>query len=504
MLAGAVALSSWAVPALGKTPGTDKGGEKSEKDAAKKKDVVILKSGKTVEGFVLEENDREIKMRVVVAGIEATTTYAKSDILEIKRGQGPAVGKDVKAATATGTPLTKKGDADKDADEAKAEDDATADETKSTLYVVELEGRFAFDISKSPLAEVFEEADKYFKDGVPGSGEMSGKTVVDPSKRERNIVVLKMNTESQPGFGSVFQSEEIGPVVEDQIVQRGRRVVFWVEQATGGSAFMPFISPEIYFTSEGMLGGIADLDTFSSGDKMVDEKLIGAFMGHAEGFAIKGGYQDHIPALRAMLRAHYWLAVKFEGGKPVYLQQEPTESDGPGWTILSDDADGKNKDEETALEGNDIFTLEPDWASKLGISDGIADTTDDLAFRLGIEHNYTVVEGKKNGGQKAIDAWKSGLEEALRQARPPQGESDERPGRLWVKLSELNLGGAQDDAERRRIRGQRMSTLREIRAIFTRYGEVLDPSRQSIARLDTMIAQEQLEAERENRARRGN
>lgn len=496
MLAGAVALSSWAVPtALGKSPGSDKAGEK---DAAKQKDVVILKSGKTVEGFVLEENDREIKMRVVVAGIEATTTYAKSDILEIKRGQGPAIAKDVKAAAGTGTPLTKKADAD----DAKAEDDATADASKATLYVVELEGRFAFDVSKTPLMNVFEEADKYFKDGVPGSGEMAGKTVVDPSKRDRNIVVLKMNTASEPGFGSVFQSEEIGPVVEDQIVQRGRRVVFWVEQATGGSAFMPFISPEIYFTSEGVLGGIADLDTFSSGDKMVDEKLIGAFMGHAEGFAIKGGYGDHIPALRAMLRAQYWLAVKFEGGKPIYLQHEPTESDGAGWTILSDDGEGKNKDEETALKGDDIFSLNNEWASKLGISDGVADTTDDLAFRLGIEHNYKVVEGKKNGGQKAVESWKSGLEEALRQARPPQG-NDDRPGRLWVKLAELNLGGAQDDADRRRIRGQRMSTLREIRAIVTRYGEVLDPNRQFIAQLDTMIAQEQLEAERENRARRG-
>lgn len=477
------------------------------KDPAKKEkaapdtttpDRVVLRSGKIVDGRILEETDTQITMNVVVAGISAKTTYPKADILEIKRNVNPVVDKAVKASDSSKADMVKK-DAEKKAAEEPAPLAADEEDTNLVrLYVVELKGRFGFDISKTALTNLFIEADKELNDTVPGTGEMEGKRVVDPNRREKNIIVLKLECGSEPEFGSIFATENIAPVVKEQIVDKGRRVVFWIERATGGAAVFPFVSSDIYFTPEGRLGGVVDLDEFSSGDHMVDEKLISAYMAHAEGFLIKGGYQEHVAALRAMLRKHIWLLVRFEGGKPIYLDHEPKDEEtSHEWTILSDDGDGENKDE-AVLEGNDLFLLEPDWAEKLGLSDGTVETIDDLAFRLGVQRNYKEVE--KNKGQKAVDAWKTGIDEALKNINP-EDRPEMRQGRLWREFNEIDIDG--DFNERKRDRGRKISLLKQIREIANKYSEVLDPSGNGRARLDVQIATLQLEAEEDARGNRG-
>lgn len=456
-------------------------------------DRLLLKSGKVVDGRILEESEAGVVMLVYVSGISARTTYSRVEIAEIRRGVNPpplTKASRVEAGTVPAKPKQEpKGEG------AQAVD--ASDPTLARLYVVELKGRFAFDISETPLRRVFEEADKHFNDLIPGSGVMEGKKVVDPARRDLNMVVLKMDCFSEPGYGTIFQTEKIAPVVKEQIVDKGRRVVFWVKLAAGGAAVLPFISPDMYFTPDGKLGGIADLDEFSSGDKMVDEKLISAFMGHAEGFAIKGGYGEHIPALRAMLRKHLWLLVRFEGGRPIYSDRNPKEADPAyDWVILSDDAEGENKDKE-ALRGNDLFLLEPDWAEKLGISDGTAEAIDDLAFHLGVHRHYEAIESNK--GQKAVDDWKKGLDEAVKLVNP-QERPGLRLGKLWRDLAEIE--GGNDFNERKRNRGRKMAILRQIRAIVAQYAEVLDPNEQWRARIDGEIAKLRLEAEQDARGQR--
>lgn len=456
-------------------------------------DRLLLKSGKVVDGRILEESETGVVMLVYMSGISARTTYPRAEIAEIRRGVNPPPS--AKASRVDAAALPVKPRQEEKGEGARALD--ASDPTLTRLYVVELKGRFAFDISETPLRRAFEEADKFFNDLIPGSGIMEGKKVVDPARRDLNMVILKVNCFSEPGFGTVFQTEKIAPIVKEQIVDKGRRVVFWVRLATGGAAVLPFISPDMYFTPDGKLGGIADLDEFSSGDKMVDEKLISAFMGHAEGFAIKGGYGEHIPALRAMLRKHLWLLVRFEGGRPIYSDRNPKEADSAyDWVILSDDAEGDNKDKE-ALRGNDLFLLEPDWAEKLGISDGTAETIDDLAFHLGVHRHYEAIESNK--GQKAVDDWKKGLEEAIKQVNR-QERPGLRLGKLWRDLGDIE--GGSDFNERKRNRGRKMAILRQIRAIVAQFGEVLDPQEQWRAQIDGEIAKLRLEAEQDARDQR--
>ncbi|MDX2115601.1 MAG: hypothetical protein SFZ24_08275 [Planctomycetota bacterium] len=458
-------------------------------------DRVIFKSGRIVDGKITAETDTTITMTVVVGTISAPTTYQKADILEVKRGVNMAAGGEADAA-APATPAPPQ--TGETPSQEKAPASTSADESAAKLYIVELKDRFGFEVSETPLRRAFEEADKEFNDLVPGTGKMAGKRVVDPAKRQQNIVVLKMETFSEPGFSTIFRAEDLAPIVKEQIVEKGRRVVFWVELAAGGAAFFPWVSEDIYFTPDGRLGGIADLDKFSTGDKMVDEKLISAFLGKAEGFAIKGGYGAHVPALQAMIRTQLWLAVKFEGGRPVYMTRQPEEAkDGKDWVVLSDDGDGDNKDE-SALEGNDLFILESDWAEKLGISDGTAETIDDLAFRLGVQRNYVAIE--KNRANRAFTEWKDGLESLRKRAFPP-GNANVPPGELWEEYGKITDGG--DFAERKKARGRRLTILRELRSIYTKYKEVQPGQLEAmIAQLDVMMAEIQLAAERDARAER--
>lgn len=462
-------------------------------------DRLILKSGKIIEGEILEETESTIRIRVVVAGISAPTTYQKSEILEIKRA-GAATEADAKPATEEDKPAPAATAATRSTPSTSLRTGKTdpkkpeVDSGTPQLYVVELKGSFGVDISETPLRQLFEDVDRVFKDLVPGVGAEAGRMVVDPAVRQNHIVVMKVNMVAPSGFNTIFRAEELAPIVMSQIVEKGRRIVFWVEHASGGAAFLPWVSPEMYFSPEGLLGGIAELDEFSSGDHMVDEKLIGAFLGAAEGFAIKGGYTEHLPVLRAMIRKQNWLCVRFEGGRPQYFTSQPT--DGDGWQILSDSGEGDFKDK-SALGGNDIFSLDADWAMKLGIAKGIVDSVDDLAFALGIHRDY--VELTDTRGTRIFDDWKSRIESTtdliLAQEQPG------RPlGRLWREFNGIQVTG--DYPERRRQRGRKLALLRQIRGLVAQYAEVFDTDETWRAQLDVMISRLQLEAEQDARANR--
>lgn len=448
-------------------------------------DRVIMKNGKVIEGEILEETDTTIHMKVIVAGISAPTTFKKSDILDIKRGAAPATGEGA-------TPP--KGGAATTLASAKTDASDEVRPNAARLYVAELKGNWGFDVSQTPLRRIFDDADRTFGDLIDGP---SGRKVVDPEKRQKNIIVFKMNCASEGGYNSVFRAEELLPIVYGEMADKGRRVVFWVELAGGGAAFLPWVSPEMYFTSEGKMGGIGNLDAFNVGDNMVKEKLVGAFLGHAEGFAIKGGYADHLDVLRAMIRQQNWLAVRFEGGRPQYLTREPKAEDGEGWVVLSDNGEGANKDEKV-LEVNDILILEADWAMKIGVAKGIADSVDDLAFALGVHRDYIHLEDAK--GQRILDGWSDQLDNAIRMVNP-----EERPGlplgRLWREFNEIQVQGEYTD--RRRERGRKINLLRQIRSIITQFAEVGDPDGTWRAQIDVMLAQLQLEAEQDARQNRG-
>jgi hypothetical protein len=293
--------------------------------------------------------------------------------------------------------------------------------------------------------------------------------------RDRHVVVFKLDvmTDPQRAFGGINLANSLAPILRHEIDQKGRRVIFWVERAIAGGVFVPLTGPTIYFTPDGVMGGIGSLDQFDLGDEMVNEKLIGARLGVAEGYVIRSGYGENgVNVMRAMLRPQYELWVDRTGAEPETMLREPRASDGPNW-------------ERVAAAGQP-FNMNTELAFDIGISEGTVRSVEELAFELGVDRNYVVLDD--NDAEDEIDAWEDELIRALEKVVPNYGAD------LWEEYNDIEVEG--DYRERRRAISQKISVLQQIRSVFRRYEDYLDPS-------GTQRAQIEVEIERWRQIRRG-
>lgn len=408
-------------------------------------DQVIFKSGRIVEGKVLEETATKVKMMVVVGSLSVETEYDKSEILSIRR--------DALAAPAEEAAPAPEKPASRSSSRATSPVNPAADGTK--VYTIHLKGWFGEDISQTPIREAVKDAKQHEPD---------------------YLVVIMENDWDQSRFGGMgeipdeagffdqlFRAEDMDPIFTAEIPRewsKPPKVIFWVKRAMGGAAFLPLICDTIYFSSDAKLGGIGGLEKNfgSTGDEVVREKQFSLRLGHAEGMAITGGYDPRL--IRALARTDYVLSAGFEGGRPVYYEGMPRADRGE--ILLTDD--GKDDREDTIQqlargEGNDNLTLNADVAYKLGVSKGTVDSFEDLMRELGIARTYTRVDGKS---EQIMKNWREGLERAKRDAQ-----------RIWRDYSGVQVQG--DYSQRQRARGQQIKHLDNLEKLLRRYEEALNP-----------------------------
>lgn len=408
-------------------------------------DKVVFRNGRELTGQILEETETTIRMRIVVAGISTVTTYQKADVLSIEHdieseGDAPA------------TTTNKPGSSNKKSTEEKRE----VREGAPRVYTFTLEGDFGRDITNTPFTKAFEQA-------VSASPD---------------VIIIEMDATSRGGFDGLFAAriEEMTPQVE-RAMARGQRVVFWIDRAEGGAAFLPFVSPEIYFKSDGRLGGVGTLQDFDIGNARVNEKQISLRLGHAEGLAITGGYAPEL--IRAMARQDYWLAYRVRGGQIEFLQREPGETDASeGWILLTDDGEGKNKDEMKDVvrgRGNDVLNLDAETAVQLQVSDGTADTLDDLVFLLGYGREYAELGEESND---TLESWSDRIERAEDSLRRLSED---------IQAAQGNAGRRGEDP--RRAIGEQIRRYQQMRSILGQYEEVFDPSGGQRSQIDIAIAE---------------
>lgn len=402
-------------------------------------DRLILRSGRIIEGQILEETDTRVRFMVVTAGISAPQWFEKADVLKLERG--------TPAAPAPG-------EAKPAAPEVVKADPKPADGKR--VYVINLDGSFGEDITQTPIRDAVRDAKKnsaeYLifvlnNEWAINQGGIKERLPDDPETAE---------------FDELFRAEEIMPIFMNEIPREWEnppKVIFWVKQAMGGAAFLPFVSPSIYMSSEARWGGIGNLSTLfgSTGDEMVRQKQYSLRMGHAEGWAIAGGYDYRI--VKAMARIEYVLSYKLVGGRPMYLERMP---EAPDEILLTDD--GKDSREDTLVErtrslGNDVLTLTPDTARKLMISKGTVDRLDDLLYHLGIARSAVRVDGQSS---RIMKGWSDSLSGAKRNLVT-----------LMREYGQIQVQG--DYNERTRARGSQINKLKEMQQIIRRFGEGLTP-----------------------------
>jgi hypothetical protein len=436
-----------ATPALaqnGAAAGAKKDQPAADKPVVGDKVNVILRSGQVLEGKLIENSATKVRLLVNVRGIQAESSYDKADILSVEK----LAGDDTPAVDAAKTP--DKGAAPAKADPAKAEGAGGP-----KVYVMELEGWFGEEISETPIRQAAADAKRNEVDYII--------VVLNNDWSDRRSGGLDQIKDDAGAFDQIFRAEKMAPIFADEIPKwsKAPKVVFWVKKAMGGASLLPFCSNTIYYASEGKQGGIGHLTKIfgQMGDERVREKQFSLRLGHAEGWAIQGGYDPLI--IDAMARDDVILSYKMEGGKAKLLSRMP---EGPDEFLLTDDGKEDRADNIVQLargEGNDVLTLNADLAYKLGISKGTVDTMDDLLFNLGLARNHQMVKGQSANIMKA---WRDGLDNAKR-----------RLEKLWDDFQNVQVKDPGGYNERTQARGKRKAIITEMENILKKYEEALDP-----------------------------
>jgi hypothetical protein len=449
-LAGAVAIgtpaSAFAAPAPLALPADD----------TEALDTLIMQSGQELKGTILAETSTSVRFRLVMGNTTTELEYQKSQIKEIKRaGKKPAedaksAPKDSKAAAAP-VAATPEETAD-ESDEAKVDPSNTALaaplDGRPRYYLINLRGEFGEDITQKPIGDALKDARAQKADTV--------------------IFYLDANWSNSPfeklpddvaAFDEIFRAEDIVPIF-DQVNKEWEKApnfVFWVKTAMGGSALLPLRCPNIYMHSEGRIGGLGNLSQMMEGvgDQVVREKQRSLRLGHAEGWAIKGGYDRRIVA--AMARIEYVLSARIEGDKVTLFEGLPSN---PSEELLTDAGDETSADTvqaRVAGEGNDVLTLKPRIAQLVGVSKGTADTMDELLNQLDLARNGVDVS---NRSKRIMEGWSRDLASAKSNIL-----------RLLRELGDVRVEEPGGYNERTAARGKRRGIINQIRNNLRRFGE---------------------------------
>jgi hypothetical protein len=412
-------------------------------------DVIVLKAGNIeIRGEILEETDTTIKIKGKMSGFTIEKEFNKSDVASITRGKKPAADKPAAPSAPGATPPSP--------DSGKPETPAGESESKDgkkKIYVMELTGEFGVDISQTPIRDAMKDA----------------------QRNEADVIIVVLDSKPKPSprgndapsptveqlFDEIFRAEAVTPIFVEEMPRDWKkmpRVVFWVKNAIGGSALLPFICSEVYMAPESFWGGIGYLTNQYDGvgDAVVREKQYSLRIGHAQGWAIAGGYNPML--INAMSAAPYVMSYKITGDKVEFFERvaDPLK----GEVTLTDDAQGSNRD--TLKEildhvGNDCLTFRPEVARDIRVSRGTFATLDDLIHHLGYERTGEIIQGRS---KSIMEGWKRQVSDAKTQIR-----------KAFDEYQEVRVEAPGDYQARTKARGIRRNRLERMMNLMQKFEE---------------------------------
>jgi hypothetical protein len=364
----------------------------------------------------------------------------------------------------------------------------TFTDADNRVYFIELDGEFGRDVNPVPLRQILEDAKKYQPDilliKLATEFKMWGQEKMDFEPDAGNA----FNQLEHAHAMSLLFTDDIRDDKEWKTRTGGKpRVIMWVKKAMGAAAFLPYVVPDIYYTSDALHGGIGYLERIfdGRGDKLAQEKQYSLRLGRAEGLALKGGHNAQL--VRAMSRADFVLSYSMVNGKPVFFEDES------GEFLLTNNPNEEGKLDTIEMlarnQGKNVLTLDAETAFKVGLSKGTFDTTEDLLNELGVARSYVMVPGRADDVCKK---WSRDVDEAERRFL--------QRGRDYQRVQ---ISGATPQ-ERNRQRSQQIAILREMKQMLERYQGALNPRKirgmpaQWEQQIDRIIAdiQEQIRRDR--------
>jgi hypothetical protein len=325
------------------------------------------------------------------------------------------------------------------------------DANHKVVYVIDMMGTFGRDITITPMRQVVEDVKKVQPDYLVLHVNMdyttkTGERTADYDPRGAGYA-FNQGLELARELMTLLTDE----IQNDSKLTKKPKLLAWVGKALGGSAFVPMFCETIYFSPDGLLGGIGGLENLARGvgDEVAQEKQRGLRLGRAEGLALKG---KHDPVLvRAMARTEVELSYAFENGKVVFFEDYSK-----GEFKLTDngseeDNNADSIDDIVRMRGNDVLTLNAETAKRIQFSQGTVNNVDDLLFELGVDRSYTLTRGK---GDDILRNWAKGV-----------GDAEKRLRELFRTLREVQVEG-ETPAQRNQGRGRQLGILGDIEKVL--------------------------------------
>jgi hypothetical protein len=410
--------------------------------------TLIFKNGRVLTGTIVSETPVAMKFKGESHGIPFETEYQKSEILEIKRGAAVSAAPAAPTAAPAALPAEPESAA------------MTEGIVGDRVYVMELTGKFAEDITLSPIRSALRDARNQKAD-----------TLIIVVNNTVFTAEQFMDAELEAEATTAREIRNVEPILSHLIQQMPRdwetaglqppRMVTLVKKAMGGTAFIPLVSKEIYFAPEGKLGGVGSMDTNIlgiGGSRRVLEKWLAASLQTAVGWVNHSGYPQPEELTRALTMVRDVYTLRIENGKPVLVTGYPAN---PSELLLTDDGAGPNADNIEQIArgmGNDVLTITADLATMLGLSKGTVSSQDELLQALG----YTSANLVKSRADNIMRDWSRGLISARADLR-----------RLRDEYGDIRVEGEWTD--RRNARSSQISKIEQMKQVLSRFGEGLPP-----------------------------
>lgn len=467
-LAGGAALAAavlgTGLATLGSMPAQAGAFASAASEASMALDKLVLRNGKIIEGELLSETSTEVRFNVIVAGISAPATFKKSQIIEIVRGDSDSAAEGGADGDGSGEPERYNPLLD-DGSGPPEEDTFVPDNGAPRVYVINLTGEFGKEISPTPV-----------RDAVQAARKAEPDFLIIHLDNDWKLFGRELDKDAQIGFDFFQIADKLEPIFTKEIElewEKQPHVVFWVGNAMGGAAFLPFLADEIYMEPEGRIGGIGTLEQMFEGvgDEVVRQKQRSLRLARAQGLAIANGYDYRF--INALAQRSYVLSYDIYGN---LYEAMPDELGRTDVYVLTDDGKGENADtmqQQVRDLGNDVLTLKADNALKLGLSSGTAADMDELLELLGILRNHNMIEGRSD---QILESWARNVASAQNQVRD-----------LYRQFNATQVGGTPREA--RRAISTQISLLEKVQGLIRRYGESFDPFGEGVGDLTNLETQ---------------
>jgi hypothetical protein len=334
-------------------------------------DILHMNDGRELHGQILDESETSILFETVdeEVDIRMRVSIAKSEIMRIDRDVEIGGGESDEEADEDAAPVRPKRGSSKQAVEQPERTRigtrrGTADDADlPSIYLIPMKGQMGTDVHLDIYESVVDDVNREKPDIVVWELECNA----------TDELMISMADSQEQGLIDLAAYREIVNTLKKEI-DPGVRQVMWVRDSVGVSSVMALAWQDVYMDPGGRLEGLNVIFRNAAGwsDPDVRAKMIAAWVAIVNAFFETGGHA--IVLGRAMMNPEESLSATWKGRDVVWsLDQE-------GEYIVD------NSDEATVS-----FTAKT--AEDLCLSDGTAETIDDLALLLGLRE-YRLVEGE--------------------------------------------------------------------------------------------------------------